>query len=202
MESRLWDSCDTSDTCTKARDNCRQQSKQRWRQLTQHLGPREHVWWTASCCSARSRSTPDSCRSTSTHGLCCVNRSRCFSHFQNLLTDQTTTGRTWVRMLAALCSDRACGCHPNPEFLARDLRARTRIADSLKQLVANNRKHPCRRRKLVLNIWFYLKRTTENRKSDRLGIENNFYLHSCLNVKYSVKCRHSWLPRNKNNVVG
>lgn len=28
------------------------------------------------------------------------------------------------------------------------------------------------------------------------------YLHSCLNVKYSVKCLHSWLPRNRKNVFG
>lgn len=28
------------------------------------------------------------------------------------------------------------------------------------------------------------------------------YLHSVLNVKYSVKCRHSWLPRSRNNVFG
>jgi hypothetical protein len=26
--------------------------------------------------------------------------------------------------------------------------------------------------------------------------------HSCLKVKYSVRCRHSWLPRNRYRVVG
>ena len=31
---------------------------------------------------------------------------------------------------------------------------------------------------------------------------NNNNLHSCLNVKYSVRCRHSWFPRNKYRVVG
>lgn len=30
----------------------------------------------------------------------------------------------------------------------------------------------------------------------------SFYLHSCLNVKYSVRWRHSWLPLRRNNVVG
>ena len=28
------------------------------------------------------------------------------------------------------------------------------------------------------------------------------YLHSCLNVKYSVRWRHSWLPLRRNSVVG
>lgn len=29
-----------------------------------------------------------------------------------------------------------------------------------------------------------------------------WYLHSCLNVKYSVKCLHSWFPRRRKKVVG
>lgn len=28
------------------------------------------------------------------------------------------------------------------------------------------------------------------------------YLHSCLKVKYSVRCRHSWFPRRRKSVVG
>ena len=28
------------------------------------------------------------------------------------------------------------------------------------------------------------------------------YLHSCLKVKYSVRCLHSWFPRSRNNVLG
>lgn len=27
-------------------------------------------------------------------------------------------------------------------------------------------------------------------------------LHSCLKVKYSVRCRHSWFPRSRKRVVG
>ena len=36
-------------------------------------------------------------------------------------------------------------------------------------------------------------------KHDKTQSQN---LHSCLNVKYSVRCLHSWLPRKRKKVVG
>ena len=33
-------------------------------------------------------------------------------------------------------------------------------------------------------------------------LEKWLYLHSCLKVKYSVRCLHSWFPRSRNNVLG
>lgn len=127
------------------------------RKLTQHLELREREWWIANCCFARNHNTPGSCRSTSNLERYYVNRNRCFSRCRNLPMDRTIISRTSARTLAALCSGRAFGCHPNPEFPATVHRARTRIAGSLMQLMANNRKHPCTHRKHVLNIWFYLK---------------------------------------------
>lgn len=124
---------------------------------TQHLELHEHEWWIANCYSARNHSTPGSCRSKSIRELCCVSRSRCFSHCRNLPTDRTTRGHTSDHMLAVLCTDQACGCRPNLESLVTVPRAHTRIAGSLMQLMANNRTHPCTHRKHVLNIWFYLK---------------------------------------------
>lgn len=121
-------------------------------ELTQRPVPREHEWWIANCCSARNRSTLGSCRSKSSHERCCVNRSRCFSRCQNPPTDPTIRDHTLDHMPVVLWNDRAFEYHPSPEFLATIHRARTRIADSLMQLMANNRKHPCTHRTLALNI--------------------------------------------------
>ena len=120
--------------------------------LTQHLELHEHEWWIANCCFAKNHNTLGSCRSKSNHERYYVNRNRCFSHCRNLPTDRTTISRTLAHMLAVLCSDRVFEYHPSPEFRARDRRARTKIAGSLMQLMANNRKHPCTHRKHVLNI--------------------------------------------------
>lgn len=43
----------------------------------------------------------------------------------------------------------------------------------------------------------------ENLKSvKKIILVERDYLHSCLNVKYSVRWRHSWLPLRRNSVVG
>lgn len=49
-----------------------------------------------------------------------------------------------------------------------------------------------------LRIWtkFYDNHSRRERERER------DYLHSCLNVKYSVRWRHSWLPLRRNSVVG
>lgn len=156
MENQLWDSFDTFDTWKKVRDNEDERDEQQM-MLTQHLELHEHEWWITNCCSARNHSKLGSCRSKNSRELCCVSRSRCFSHCRNLPMDQTTTGHTLDHMLAVLCTDQAYGCRPNPESPVTIHRAHTRIAGSLMQLMANNQTHPCTHRKHVLNIWFYLK---------------------------------------------
>lgn len=40
------------------------------------------------------------------------------------------------------------------------------------------------------------------RQTERKSKEDKRNSHSCLKVKYSVKCLHSWLPRNRYSVVG
>ena len=160
--------------------------------LTQHLELREHEWWIVSCCFARSHSTLGSCKSMNTRELCCVNKNRCFSHCRNLPTDLTITDRTLDRTLVVPWSGRAFECRPNLEFLATVHRARTRIAGSLMQLMANNRKHPCTHRKHVLNIWFYLMKV-EGEVENFLALVN--YSKRKLKVERSVKVEASFSSR-------
>lgn len=164
MENQLWDSFDTFGICKESKFSgwwMITRTNDRWHFLTQHLELREHEWWIASCCFARSHSTLGSCKSMNIRELCCVNRNRCFSHCRSLPTDPTITDHTWARTLVVPCNGQAFECHPNLEFPATVHRARTRIAGSLMQLMANNRKHPCTHRKHVLNIWFYLMKVGE-----------------------------------------
>lgn len=78
-ESRWSSSCGTSDS--------------------RRLAPRAPELSTAGCCSARSRSTRDTSRSTSNRAPCCASRSPSSSRCRSPLGDRTTGGRTWDRRL-------------------------------------------------------------------------------------------------------
>lgn len=121
-------------------------------QHTQHLELREHEWSIANCYFARNHNTLDSYKSTNIHERYYVNKNRCFSHCQSPPEGRSTRDRTWVHMLVAPWNDQAFLCHPSPESLERDHHVHIKIADSLVQLMANNRKHPCTHRKHALNI--------------------------------------------------
>ena len=58
----------------------------------------------------------------------------------------------------------------------------------------------------LFTIYFYMVLSASNLNNFTISIttivtppaqvRRKPYLHSCLNVKYSVRCLHSWLPRN------
>lgn len=63
------------------------------------------------------------------------------------------------------------------------------------------------RERICLFIFFPIlknEKSTGNKilESQILHFVTLLYLHSCLNVKYSVRWRHSWLPLRRNSVVG
>lgn len=100
-------------------------------------------------------------------------------------------------------------CHPDRWLQGSGLRAHTGTAGWEERLEAGSQTHPYRRRIHAQSTLFYLEEDARRSDMKLLMLEKGQVrvverqdLHSCLKVKYSVRCRHSWLPLRRNRVLG
>lgn len=68
-------------------------------------------------------------------------------------------------------------------------------------VVASGDKPPCTHKNCSLTIAANGRQSNDSITKSYISSEY-LYSHSVLNVKYSVRCRHSWLPRSKKSVSG
>lgn len=100
-------------------------------------------------------------------------------------------------------------CHPDRWLQGSGLRAHTGTAGWGERLEAGSQTRPYRRHIHAPSTLFYLEEDARRsdmrllilKKGQVRGVERQD-LHSCLKVKYSVRCRHSWLPLRRNRVLG